>query len=505
MKATPMTTDVGASTSKSSPIIDPNAETRLTTVTTEHVLKTANGELPYTTTVGYFDLVQENIGGDVAVEASVKARIFLTQYKARVDAEAGKPNPRPVIFVFNGGPGSSSVWLHLGLFGPRIVRAVQADGTTPLRPPYELVDNPDSPLAVADLVLIDPTSTGLSRVAPGVKADIFHGVDEDIESIADLIRLWVSRNARWGSPIYIAGESYGVLRGSKLAERLATRYGIYLNGLILISSPISGGPMSFAPGDILGAHAFLPPYAAVAWYHGKHPGKTLVEVVAEAQEFADTEFLWALNQGHRLSGEDRLRITVRFARLTGLSEEYVARANLIVDKRRYYAELLRDRGLVVGEIDGRFTGWNSEGNAETYNADPVEQVLTGAFASGINQYLRNELGYENDLSYEIITERVRPWRGPKDPFRQGFTALGQLSTALRTNRNLRVLYQLGYFDLCTPYWGAVSDVAKLQIPPELEGNVHVSLFASGHMIYVDEKSRIAESEDIKRFVKETSG
>jgi carboxypeptidase C (cathepsin A) len=504
MKAKLMTTDTSPLTPPPPSLVDPNLDVRLTPVTTEHVLKTADGELPYTTTVGYFDLVQENIGGELAAEATVKARIFLTQYKAKVDVEPGKPNPRPVIFVFNGGPGSSSVWLHLGLFGPRIVRAVEADGTTPLCPPYELVDNPNSPLAVADLVLIDPTSTGLSRVVPGERSDIFHGVDEDIESITDLIRLWVSRNARWGSPLYIAGESYGVLRGSKLSERLAKRYGIYLNGLVLISSPITGGPMSFAPGDILGAHAFLPPYAAVAWYHGKHPGRTLEEVVAEAQDFADTEFLWALNQGHRLSDEDRDRVTAKFARLTGLSEDYARRANLIVDKRRFYAELLREQGKNVGEIDGRFTGWNADGNGETYDADPVEQVITGAFASGINQYLRNELGYENDLSYEIITDRVRPWRGPKDPFRQGFTALGQLSSALRTNRKLKVLYQLGYFDLCTPYWGAVSDVAKLQIPQELEDNVRISLFPSGHMIYIDDASRVAEAEDIKHFVLETS-
>lgn len=489
---------------QAAPILDPNAAVRLQSVTTDHVLKTSKGNLPYTATVGYFDLVQENIGGELAAEATVKARIFLTEYKAKVDLKEEQTNLRPVIFVFNGGPGSSSVWLHLGLFGPRIVQAVEADGTTPVQPPYKLVDNPNSPLEVADLVLIDPTSTGLSRVVPGEKSDIFHGVDEDIESIADLIRLWVTRNARWGSPLYIAGESYGVLRGSKLSERLAKRYGIYLNGLILISSPITGGPMSFAPGDILGAHAFLPPYAAVAWYHGKHPERTLEDVVAEAEDFADNEFLWALNQGHRLSDEDRVHVTAKFASLTGLSVDYVERANLIVPKQRFYAELLRSEGKNVGEIDGRFTGWNADGNGETYDQDPVEQIITGAFASGINQYLRNELGYENDLSYEIITERVRPWKGPKDPFRQGFTALGQLSAAIRTNRRLKVLYQLGYFDLCTPYWGAVSDVAKLQIPRELQSNVRVSRFRSGHMIYIDEQSRIAEAEEIKHFVSETS-
>jgi carboxypeptidase C (cathepsin A) len=337
-------------------------------------------------------------------------------------------------------------------------------------------------------------------VVGGELADQYHGVDEDVESVTEIIRLWVTRNNRWASPLFIAGESYGVLRGSAVTQRLAQRHGLYLRGLILISSPITSGPMRFDPGAILSSHAFLPSYAAVAWYHGKHPGRTLAEVVREAEEFADNKYLWALNQGNRLSGPARAEVVAAVARLTGLSENYVNAVNLIIEKQRFYAELLRDEGLVVGEIDGRFTGWNPDGAGERAVEDPTDQVLKGAFAGAINHYLRSELGYRNDLSYEIITERVRPWRGPKNPFQDGTNALGALSAALRRNRNLKVLYQLGYYDLCTPYWGAVSDVAKLQLPPELAANVRVSRFESGHMIYIDERSRSAELADIERFV-----
>ncbi|MDR2380235.1 MAG: hypothetical protein LBE08_03515 [Bifidobacteriaceae bacterium] len=427
------------------------------------------------------------------------------------DGQAGhrpavtRTNPRPVIFVFNGGPGSSSVWLHLGLFGPRLAQAVAKDGVTPLAPPYRLVDNPHSPLRYADLVLIDPVSTGYSRVVEGEKADQFHGVEEDVESVTEIIRLWVTRHRRWASPLFIAGESYGVLRGSAVTELLARRHGLYLNGLILISSPITSGRMRFDPGSILGAHAFLPSYAAVAWYHGKHPGRSLPEVVAEAQEFADTQYLWALNQGNRLAPPDQEAVISQVAGLTGLSRNYVEAVRWSIDKRRFQAELLRDRGLTVGEIDGRFTGWNPDGAGEHVAEDPTDQVLKGAFAGAINHYLRAELGYENDLSYEIITDRVRPWRQPSDPFRDGTNVLGSLSAALRRNRRLKVLYQLGYFDLCTPYWGAVSDVAKLQVPPELIANVRISLFEAGHMIYVDQASRLAELADIERFVTEATG
>ncbi|KFI50687.1 S10 family peptidase [Bifidobacterium biavatii] len=488
------------------PIADPNLAARLTPASAKKTLVTRDGaSLDYTVTAGYFDLTEENIGGPLAEDATVKARVFLTQYvadEANDNRTANGDNTRPVIFLFNGGPGSSSAWLHLGLFGPRIVDVVKEDGVTPKRPPYQLRDNPDSPLAFADLVVVDAISTGYSRVATGETADQYHDADVDVEAMTNIIRLWITRNRRWNSPLYIAGESYGVLRGSAVTDRLAIRYGIYLSGLILISSPITLGRMDFAPGTILGNHAFLPTYAAVAHYHGFNADRTLDDVLAEAEHFADTDYLWALNQGHRLTEDKRREIIATYSRLTGLDEAFVDRADLKVTPAQFRAELLRSQSRVVGRNDGRFIGWDRNGLGETPAGDPADQVLRGAFAAGINSYLRQEVGYENDLSYEIDTTRVKPWNVPQNHRRNPFHVLPELSKALRTNRTLRVLYQVGHYDLCTPFWGMISDVALLEIPPELRGNVRVSEFDSGHMIYVDDASRIRESADIRRFVTE---
>lgn len=484
------------------PIADPNLATRLTPVSVKRTFTTTDSEIAYTVTAGYFNLTEENIGGQTAEDATVKARVFLTQYVADEVRDHNGDNPRPVIFLFNGGPGSSSAWLHLGLFGPRIVDVVESDGVTPRRPPYRLRDNPDSPLGFADLVVIDAISTGYSRVATGETADQYHDADVDVEAMTNIIRLWITRNRRWNSPLYIAGESYGVLRGSAVTDRLAIRYGVYLSGLILISSPITPGRMSFDAGSILGAHAFLPTYAAVSHYHGVNANRSLADVLNEAEQFADGEYLWALNQGHRLTSDKRREVIATYARLTGLDESYVDQADLIVTPAQFRAQLLRSQGRVLGRNDGRFTGWNPDGVGETPLSDPADQVLRGAFAAGINSYIRQEIGYENDLSYEIDTTRVQPWKLPQGVRRSPFNALPALSKALRTNRTLRVLYQVGHYDLCTPFWGAISDVALLEIPPELRGNIRISEFDSGHMIYIDETSRIQESADIRKFVTE---
>jgi len=482
------------------PTPDPNAAQRLVPVTTDHVLATPQGEVRYRATAGYLDLVQENIGGERAQEPNVKARVFLTTYVVPQDLSPGEPNPRPVIFIFNGGPGTSSIWLHLGLFGPRRVLALADDGTTPLPPPHQLVDNPESPLRYADLVLVDPVSTGYSRVVAGEEANQFHGVVADVESVSDVIRLWVTRHARWASPIFIAGESYGVLRSTKIADHIAHRYGLYPRGLILISSSLGGGGMQFGPGQFLSTHAFLPTYAAIAHYHGLHPGRTLREVVAEAEAYADGPLLSVLARGHRLAPAERAEAVATIARLTGLSPEFVDRVGLKIEKRRFDAELLRSRGLVTGEVDGRITGWNPDGALDRAIEDATMQVLFGAFAGAANHYFRDELGYVNDLDYEVWSKRVHPWKVPTERGAAGFDSIGALSSALRTNRHLLVQYHLGYYDACTPRWGAITDLAQLEIPPELRANIEVTHYESGHMIYIDEASRLQESADIERFV-----
>ncbi|MDR1512862.1 MAG: peptidase S10, partial [Propionibacteriaceae bacterium] len=324
-------------------------------------------------------------------------------------------------------------------------------------------------------------------------------VDEDVQQVAHVIRLWTSRHDRWASPLYVAGESYGVLRGTKVADLLSREHGLYLAGLILISSTLGGDGMRFGPGAILSTPAFLPTYAAVAHYHGLHPGETLADVVAEAEDYASGDLLRVLARGHRLPAPERDEAIQKLSRLTGLSARYLDSVNLKVDKRRFYAELLRERGLTVGEIDGRFTGWNPDGVGEVAEHDPTDQAIRGAFGAGVNHYLRHELGYKNDLPYGLISDRVQPWRGPKNHF-LGFDSVGALSRALRTNAHLRVQYHLGYYDVCTPYWGAETDLAQLEVPRSELSRIEVVHYESGHMIYLDEASRVKELADIERFV-----
>jgi carboxypeptidase C (cathepsin A) len=485
------------STATRPPAIDANAAARQEVAVTRHVLAHPLGDLPYVATAGYLDLLVDDASEPLAGLPQVTARVFHTSYVA--DATPEERLRRPVIFVFNGGPGSSSVWLHLGLFGPRRVDNRVGIGQFP--PPYGLVDNLETPLPYADVVVLDMVDTGYSRMVDDQPADLYHGVDEDVAAVTEIIRLWVTRNERWVSPIFIAGESYGVLRSSRVIDRLARYHGLYLRGLILISSPLGGNSMWFGPSAYLSTVAFLPTYAAVAHYHGLHPGRTLPEVVAEAEAYAAGPFLRVLSQGHFLPAAERAEAVATVACLTGLSPEFVDGVDLRISKQRFYTELLRSRGLVIGINDGRFTGWNPDRAGDQVEHDPGDQALRGAYGASINHYLRTELGYRNDLPYLIWSQRVFPWKPHHGDWTGNSDVVGELSSALRTNRHLKVLYHLGYYDTCTPYWGAVTDVAHLQIPSELVANIEITRFASGHMIYIDDANRVAEAADLERFVR----
>lgn len=460
-------------------------------VTTQHTLPSGAG---YTATTGTVVLREESFTDGTFDGFKPKAEVFVTAYTL-VDAD---PATRPVTFAFNGGPGSSSVWLHLGVLGPR--RVVMGDAGSLLPPPYELVDNAETLLNESDLVFIDPVSTGFSRAAEGEKADPFHGFTGDVESVGEIIRLWTTRNGRWMSPKYLAGESYGTLRAAALADHLQTRYGMYLNGLMLISSVLDFITGDFNPGNDLGYVLYLPTYAAIAHYHGLHGDRPLAEVLREAEEYASRDYLWALARGNRLTASERADAVAKVAALTGLSPDYVDRVDLRLEHARFFTELLRSRRQVVGRLDGRFTGWDSDGGREHFERDPSMSAIMGPYSAGLNHYLHSELGYTSDLPYEILTGRVHPW-SYKEFEGAHVHVTSRLAAAMRDNHHLRVHVACGYHDGATPYYAAEHTFAQLQIPRELAGNIEFAYYEAGHMMYVHEESRLRQSADLAAFVR----
>ncbi len=468
-------------------------------VASKHSLRIGRRTLDYTATTGRVVLREEVYEDGKFSGFKAKAEMSMTSYV--VDAPDGSAK-RPVTFCFNGGPGSSSVWLHLGLFGPRRVLMGDAGALTP--PPYGIADNTESLLAVSDLVFIDPVSTGYSRVVEGSKPEPYHGYQGDIESVGELIRIWTSRHKRWMSPKFLAGESYGTLRGAALVEHLQSRHGLYPNGLILISSVLDLASIDFENQRNDRAHVlYLPTYAAIAHYHGKHGRRSLRSVLDEAEEYAARDYAWVLARGNRLTRRERAAAVTKIARLSGLSEEYVDRAELRIEHWRFFGELLRDQRRTVGRLDGRFTGPMASAIAEEMDADPSHDAIAGPYAAVFNHYVRDELGYENDLPYEQISRRVHPWSF-KDFEGRPVDVTPKLERAMRQNPHLRVHIGYGYYDGATPHFAAEDVVAHLQIPDELRANIEHAYYEAGHMMYVHEPSRLQQSKDLADFVTRSS-
>ncbi|GAA3543555.1 peptidase S10 [Nonomuraea rosea] len=459
-------------------------------VTTSHTLPSGQA---YTATTGTMVLREEVITDGKFDGLRPKAEMFITAYTL----DGAEPLSRPVTFAFNGGPGSSSVWLHLGVLGPR--RVVMGDAGSLLPPPYGLADNEESLLSVSDLVFIDPVSTGFSRAAEGEKAEPYHGFTGDLESVGEVIRLWTTRNGRWMSPKFLAGESYGTVRAAGLADHLQSRYGMFLNGVMLISSILDFGTVRFNQGNDLSYSLYLPTYAAIAHYHGLHGDRPLADVLREAEAYAERDYPWALARGTRLTPEERSAAVARVAGLTGLGEDYVDRVNLRIEHQRFFTEVLRPRRQTVGRLDGRFTGWEPDAAGERLSADPSMNAIMGPYSAALNHYLRTELGYANDLPYEVLTSRVQPW-SYKEFEGAHVTVVGKLGNAMRANRHLRVHVACGYHDGATPYYAAEHAFAHLPVPAELAANVEFKYYEAGHMMYVHEPSRLRQSADLAAFV-----
>ncbi|GAA2174795.1 peptidase S10 [Agrococcus versicolor] len=463
-------------------------------VTTQHVLSTPSGDLAYTAKAGRVVLYEDRVEGGVSKGRVATAQVGVTTYTL----DGADPLTRPVTFAFNGGPGSASVWLHMGVLGPR--RVVMGDAGDLHAPPYGIADNVDTILHVSDLVLIDPVSTGKSRVVEGGSAKDFHGFTADVESVGEIIRQWVTAEGRWLSPKLLAGESYGTTRASALAEHLQGS-GMYLNGLMLISAVLNFGVHDFEPGSDAAYPRFLSFYAATAHFHGKHPGRTLQEVVAEAEAYAERDYPYVLARGARLSAEERAAAVSELARLTGVSEDYVSRSDLRMEHWRWFGELRRDEGLTVGRIDSRFTGFAASGIAEHMDADPSIDAILGPYSAAFQHYLRAELGVEDASPFHVFGPGVNQEWSYKEFENRSVTVTDRLSRAMRQNPHLKVHVAFGYYDGATPFGCAEDDLAHLRIPEALRSNIERRYYEAGHMMYVHEPSRVQQAADLAAFVR----
>ncbi|GAA5226642.1 S10 family peptidase [Paeniglutamicibacter antarcticus] len=479
-------------------------------VTRSH--RTASG-LRYTSTTGRMVLRKEEDAQGKTNGFNAKAEIFLVAYTAdTADAPstgagskscakkpvgATEPNRRPVVFAFNGGPGSASLWLHMGLLGPRIVDSGDVGNMT--RAPYAVIDNPESLLEHADVVMIDPVSTGFSRVVQGGTSDEFHSFTADRDLVAEVIRLWVTRNQRWLSPKYLIGESYGTMRAVAVARRLQEAHGMAVNGLGLISTVLNMSTLDFAPGNDTPYALHLPTYAAIAHYHGRHGNRPLAEVVRDAEDYASGDFVVALHLGNRLSKRKYDSVVKHLAELTTLSEAFIRRTNLRWDYMEFATELLRDSGLMVGRIDGRFTAVPPRLQESRTWDDPSLRAITPPYAAAVNHYVRAELGYESDLPYEVLTGRVHPWS--YDTFEgKPIDVTGDLERLLIDIPSLRVHVDYGFHDGATPHFAAEYVWAHLDVPASARARFTHHYYAAGHMMYLDPVIRNAQLGALADFV-----
>jgi carboxypeptidase C (cathepsin A) len=472
---------------------------------TQHIAVVNGQTLHYTVTAGTIVLKEEaEKKGEKEGEAEgeqPRATFFFIAYT--LDDVADKAR-RPVTFSFNGGPGSSSVWLHLGVLGPRRVWMDEV-GNLP-RPPYRLVDNAYTLLDLTDLVFIDPVSTGFSRPVAGEKARDFHGFKKDIESVGDFIRLYCSRYQRWTSPKFLIGESYGTTRAAGLSGYLQERHGMYFNGIMLVSVILNFQTARFDPGNDLPYILFLPTYTATAWYHHRLPpdlqgdtSDSLAAALRAAEDFALGEYATALMQGARLAGEARRRIAEQVARFTGLSVDYVERTDLRVNIHRFVKELLRAEQRTVGRLDSRFKGIDRDAAGEHHEFDPSLVNVLGPYTAAFNDYVRGELKFESDLPYEILTAKVWPWRSDHD--NQYLNVAETLRKAMSINPFLQVFVANGYYDLATPHLATRYTLEHLGLDPSLQGNLHLHFYAAGHMMYVHQPSLARLRDDLAAFVR----
>ena len=469
-------------------------------VVSKHSIRIKGKVIKYTVTAGTIVLKEETADREKEAEGEKpRAQIFFIAYAKDGVKDTSK---RPLTFSFNGGPGSSSVWLHLGVLGPRRV-LMHKDGELP-PPPYKLTDNEFSILDETDLVFIDPMNTGYSRPVAGEKPKEWHGFKKDIESVGDFIRLYATRNNRWLSPKFLIGESYGTTRASGLAGYLQERHGMYLNGLMLVSAVLDFTTIDFNVNNDLPYIMFLPGYTATAWYHNVlKPHKPLQTWLTEAEAFALGDYANALHKGDSLTKEERAEIVKKVSYFTGISEQFIERSNLRINDQHYFKELLRERGLTVGRLDSRLIGRDRLGVTEKAEYDPLLTNIMGPYTAAFYDYIRRELKFESDLPYEILSGFVHPW-SYREFENQYVNVAETLRAAMMYNPYLKVFVANGYYDLGTPYFATEYTFNHLGLDEDRRKNVTMEYYDAGHMMYIHIPSLKQMKTDLAKFIKDAN-
>ena len=470
----------------------PNPITEEAPITTAHELVLDATTLRYSATVGKMPLKDET--------GKIAAQLFYTAYTLDTELDSAE---RPLIFVFNGGPGSASIWLHMGALGPRRVD-MGVDGFMPA-PPFCLIDNAHTWLDLGDLVFIAPVGTGYSRASDPADNEKYWGLEADLEAVGEFIRLYLSRNKRWTSPLYLAGESYGTTRAAGLAGHLIDR-GIAFNGVVLLSTVMNFQTLRFTKANDLPYALYLPSFCAAAHYHAKLDAelqaRDLRELLREVADWSESAYTVALTQGDRLDEAAAQEIARTLSRYTGLSERFIIGADLRINIMSFCKELLRDEKRAVGRLDSRFVGIMASAEGASFDFDPSMHAIVPPYTAVYNQYVREALGYESDLNYEILSFEVnRNWQYEGGQFPD--TSEG-LRAAFAKNPFMRVLVGQGIYDLATPFQAAYYSLSHMGLDASLRDQITIAEYEAGHMMYLHEPSLAKLKADAAAFIRPDS-
>lgn len=442
-------------------------------------------KIDYTAETGYMNLKDDNL--------KHIANVFYIAYRKKGETA----EKRPVSFCFNGGPGSSSVWLHIGALGPKRILTDGSGGATP--PPHGLIDNECSWLDLTDLVFIDPVGTGFSRPADGADEKQFYGYTNDIKAVSEFIRQYLNKTNTWASPKYLVGESYGTTRAVGVSKYLLEEHGIYVNGISLISAVLDFQTLREYAGNDLPNVCNLPVYAATAAYYGKidTKGEKLPQFLSRAERFATSDYQMALAKGRTISPRDKDAIADSLSRYTGLNKEYILKSDLRVPSYRFRKQLLNEKRLNVGRFDTQMAIDDTDPAGEYGEDDASYVFIKGAFSSCMNYYVRSTLKYSNDLPYKLIGG-VSPWNYANGQY---LNVIPELERSLVQNPNLKVWIANGYYDLATSYFGTQYALTKLFVPDSLFDNISMTYYYGGHMMYLHHDELVRLKSDAETFYK----